>query len=80
MFKWLKARREKKAKARREAGYQYAMLTIDQAGEKYGVQYLEDQVDCARTFGGFDDFDRGIEDAIAETRQRTHGAGVSRNR
>lgn len=73
MFKWLKARREKKAKARREAGYQYAMLTIDQAGEKNGIQYLEDQVDCARTFGGFDDFDRGIEDAISKVQSISQG-------
>jgi len=69
MFKWFKGKREKKAKARRQAGYQYAMDTIKHTGALHAVPYLENQVECARDLGSFDDFDRGIEDAIAETRE-----------
>lgn len=34
-------------------------------GDETAAEYLREQVDCARTFGRYDEFEEGIESAVA---------------
>jgi hypothetical protein len=62
---WLERRRAAKRQRRHDAGFDYAAGVLLRS-EGCPVDRLEDDIDRARCFNDFDDFDRGIEDALRE--------------
>ena len=71
MRKYLEDRKRKRQERRRQDGYDYAagvLLRSDVVpghGDETAAEYLREQVDCARTFGRYDEFEEGIESAVA---------------
>lgn len=65
MFGYFKERKRRRQAERFQCGYDYAAGRLVESGG-YEVEDLEAQSSCAKTFGEYDDFDRGVAQAIID--------------
>lgn len=64
----LAARKARKLANLKRRGYDYAAGRLLSDGD-CAVSILENQIDSSRTFGDYNEFDKGIEEALTDFRQ-----------
>lgn len=75
MFKFIRDWRKRRIERRRKDGFNYAagvLLSGDTGTAFPGVEYLQGHVEMSRSFGTFDEFDCGVEDAISQWETKSH--------
>lgn len=68
LFKWLRMRAQQQREAYQNRGYDYAAGVLLCSGA-IGAEQLQQEVEAAKSFGSYNEFDRGIDKAIRHWNQ-----------